>query len=177
MNTEPVDKSTHCTRCRTALVFDTERSCSYCPRCNPPQKKAVKVKEKERRYVDVRMTEKRVREIIEEMVDELVPDMIREELENWHIRKPPVTREDVKELTLGEQHVQEILTEQRKNESTELTQDEKVEDRMQKGQHVNWRSMAKELGIPLSQPTGGARKKVDVIKDIEKELSAVGSSD
>jgi len=40
----------------------------------------------------------------------------------------------------------------------------------------NWREQAKKLGIPLSQETGGARKKVDVLKDIQ-ERTNVESSD
>ena len=87
---------------------------------------------------------------VKEIIKEIVPDMIREELENW---VSPATTE--KKMTIGEGYVEEIILDR----------------------HVNWRSEAKELKIPLSQPTGGARKKVDVIKDIEKELSAVGSSD
>lgn len=31
-----------------------------------------------------------------------------------------------------------------------------------------WRQQAKRLGVPLAQPTGGARKKIDVLGDIRK---------
>lgn len=84
MNNEPVNKLTNCTHCRAELMYDEKRGCSYCPRCHPLQKEVAPVKEKEKNYVDVKLTEARVKELIQE----LVPAMIRDELENWHIRKP-----------------------------------------------------------------------------------------
>ena len=39
---------------------------------------------------------------------------------------------------------------------------------------MNWREEAKSLNIPLSKETGGARKKVDVLADIEKAKSPQG---
>ena len=33
---------------------------------------------------------------------------------------------------------------------------------------TDWRAQARELNIPLTQPAGGARKKVDILADIEK---------
>ena len=50
--------------------------------------------------------------------------------------------------------------------------DEEVVDRLR------FIKRAKELGVSLSQPTGGARKKVDILADIEKiEQSNVDGSD
>ena len=152
MNQEPVNKLTHCTRCRTELSYDKERACSFCSRCNPPQIKAVKAEEKERRYVDVRLTEGRVREIVEEIIDKLVPDMIR----------------DIKQTT--QEKLDEVSVRAIKNDTVQVSHERELD------QHRNWRSEAKELGVPLNQETGGSRKKEDVLNDIEikqKEIVSV----
>lgn len=143
---EPVNKLTHCTHCRAELMRDEKRGCSYCPRCHPLQKPAPPVKEKPKNYVDVKLTEARVKELIEE----LVPPMIRDELENWHIQRPPVTKTEI-----------ETYLEQHPETPTVTTVDGKP-----------WREQAKELGVPMyDKENKKPRLKVDVIKEIEAKLA------
>jgi hypothetical protein len=47
---------------------------------------------------------------------------------------------------------------------------EPVVDEQPEAVEKSWREQAKELGVPLSQETGGARKKVDVLADIAAKL-------
>jgi len=88
-----------------------------------------------------------VREIIkEELADgvvvgeERIREIVRDELENWHIRKPPITGDEIAEILPPSSVVPKEQT---------------------------WRQKAKELNIPIQKETGGMRKKVDVLADIE----------
>jgi hypothetical protein len=128
MAREMIPDRTKCRYCGTELTYDEKRKCSVCLVCNPPSKVAAPEPVKTK-YIDVKMTEKRVREIV---IDEL---------ENWHIRKPPVTKSEVKELT--------------NDESAPLPDSSKP----------NWRTQAKELGIELFH-----RTKEDVLVEIEARL-------
>ncbi len=120
-----------CKRCKKELVKDEERGCMYCPSCHPPQKPQQLEEEKERHYVDVRLTEARVRELV------------RDELENWHIPKPKVALPD------------DCMTTDAKTKELEAERDTQQEE-------ADWRQQAKELGIPLFQ-----RTKADVLADIK----------
>ena len=115
-----------CKRCKKELVKDEKRGCMFCPSCHPLQKEQPKEEEKERHYVDIKMTEARVRVIV------------RDELENWHIQKPSVTRDEIKEVVAPP---------------------------------TDWRQQAKDLGIILTKPTGGARKKIDVLAEIQAKTT------
>ncbi len=154
-------------KCGTELT-EMATGCKRCLKCNPMTKYVAPVK-KARRDVDLPWTDERVIEVI----DRVVPDMIRETLENWHIQKPSVTRDDIKFLnndkvsievkpdTLGEQYVQGILTEQDKLK-------EKVEVVQEPTQ--TWRQQAKELGIEVyDRVNKKPRLKVDVIKEIAEK--------
>ena len=157
-NQEQLNKVTHCSRCRlhSAYLYDEKRKCWYCPVCTPLQKEVAKVKEKERHYVDVRLTEARVKKLIKETIAEIVPEMIQDGVEKFYI---PSTETDMAKKVL-DKIIEDPTT------YGHLLEPEIVYDK-----HKNWRSEAKELGIPLAQPTGGARKKVDVLKDIEEKLN------
>ena len=137
-----------------------EVTCTRCLKCNPMTKYVAPVK-KQRRDVDVPWTDERVIEVI----DRVVPDMIRETLENWHIQKPSVTQDDIKFLNNDRVSV-EVKPDTIDNHP-EMSRVFVVPTQ-------TWRQQAKGLGISLSQPTGGARKKVDVLKDIEDKLVPVG---
>jgi hypothetical protein len=110
------------------LTFDKKRQCKVCLACHPPQSATPPPPKEKKKYLDVKMTEGQVIEIIKDVV----PDMIREELENWHIQRPPVTKKEIK----------------------------------------TWRQEAKEMGVPLNKKTGGMRKKVDVLAEIELKKGA-----
>ncbi len=93
--TERVNPLTHCVTCAAELTIDKKRGCKVCRLCHPEPVAAPTPPPKPKAFLDVKLTEKRVSELIAE----IVPDMIREELENWHVQKPPVTKEEVKKLT------------------------------------------------------------------------------
>jgi hypothetical protein len=78
--------------------------------------------------------------------EERIRDIIKDELENWH--KTTIVTKESGDLKLTDVAI---------------------------GDDVNWRQRAKDLGIKLSQESGGARKKVDVLADIaEKTKSPQG---
>ena len=93
--TERVNPLTHCVTCGAELTIDKKRGCKVCRLCHPEPVAAPVPPPKAKAFLDVKLTEKRVSELIRE----IVPDMIREELENWHVQKPPVTKKEIKELT------------------------------------------------------------------------------
>ena len=126
-----------------------EVTCTRCLKCNPMTKYVAPAK-KQRRDVDLPWTDERVIEVI----DRVVPDMIREVLENWHIQKPSVTQDDIKEMVVPPTD-DDILVDGEKQ--------------------LSWRQRAKELGIEVyDRENKKPRLKVDVLKDIENKLVPVG---
>lgn len=118
--TEPIRKGPMvCKRCLGDLLHDDKRVCNYCPSCNPLPKEQPKPEVKEKRYVDVKLTEGRVKELIQQ----IVPGMIMDKLEDWYIQKPPVTKDEVDESI--------------------------IVDPEQEVEIADWRTRAKELGISL----------------------------
>ena len=129
----------NCKRCSTELVKDEDRGCSFCPLCHPKSKQALPVQELPKNYIDVKPNEMRKEEIIK-IIKNIVPDLIREELENWHIKKPLV------------------------DEPIPTKTEPIVED------NPDWRVEAKRLNIKLyDKENNKPRKKVDVLLDIEKQ--------
>lgn len=131
-----VNTKTHCRYCGEELSYDEKRDCKVCLICHPgkPDAPAKPTPEKPK-FLDERMTEARVREIV------------RDEMENWHIPKPSVTKEEVENLTNN------VVVEPKVKEKT-------------------WRDKAKEMGVPThykvdGKHAGGMRKKVDVLADIK----------
>ena len=154
--TKPICKTTNCKR---ELTYLEESDCWRCLVCNPLTAPAPTEKP-ESKYIDVKMTEKKVREIVkDEMMgskfDEgQIRDIVRDELENWHIQKPPVTKTE-SELTVAK--LREIA-----KDNPPKTGNIEVPVNPELAASPNWRQQAKELGIPLFQ-----RKKADVLADIE----------
>jgi len=138
--TKPEQK---CRRCNGVLVRDEKRDCLFCPICYPPNTAEPAPPQKKVKYVDVAMTEGRVREIV------------RDELENWHIQKPPVTKTETKELTERHKPVVPLTMEGLQTLESEPP---------------NWREQAKELGILLFH-----RTKADVLKEIEARTSGLNN--
>lgn len=137
--------------CKRPLTYLEDSKCWRCLECNPIPKDTP-IPKKEKKFLDVAMTEKRVKEIIAEgtsMSEEKIREIVQDELMNWHIQKPPITRDETKNLT-----------------ATEIESERMVQE---VNEPPNWRQQAKELGIPLmKEPKGtGARRKVDVLADIE----------
>jgi len=118
--------------CKRPLTYLKESRCWRCLICNPLPKKVEAPPQSEHKYVDVKMTEDRVREIV------------RDELQNWHIQQPPVTRAEINQLPESQSFAEPI--------------------------EENWRQKAKRLGIPIQkEPKGsGMRKKEDVLADIAR---------
>ena len=133
--TETVTNAPICktVNCKKELTYLEDAKCWRCLVCNPLPKAKPAVESKTK-YLDVKVTEERVREIFTEQ-EERIREIVRDELENWYIQRPPVTREEVPET---------------------------------------WRQQAKRLGIPVSQQTGGVRKKVDVLADIAEATNDGG---
>lgn len=149
-----------CRYCKTDLIRDKERGCLVCPNCSPKQRgKPIPPKE-EKKYLDVKVTEKRVSEIIDEKLaeqvevgEERIREIVRDELEDWHIPKPPVIREEI------------IDARTRINVASSSNADvpiETAENPVETVEEMNWRQRAKELGIELYH-----KKKVDVLKEIK----------
>jgi hypothetical protein len=76
--------------------------------------------------------------IDEPWTEERIRAIVQDELENWH--KTTTVHTEKKDLVLTDVAIPADL---------------------------DWRAEAKKLGISLSQETGGARKKVDVLADIK----------
>ena len=73
--------------CGEELTFMEESKCFRCLKCKPIVKKRQVPKKSESKYIDVPWTEDRIRKIV------------REELEDWHIQKPPVTKKEIDTIT------------------------------------------------------------------------------
>ena len=144
-------------KCKRPLTFlGPPQNCWRCLVCNPIRetKPTEKLKKK---YIDVTITDKMVREIVKEELQSLSKDTIDEEkireivmdeMANWHIQKPPATRDEITEAVGAGGGQTEVI------EPTVIT-------------GPTWRQRAKELSVPLNKETGGSRLKVDVLADIE----------
>lgn len=82
---EKVNPRTHCNHCRAELTKDEKRGCMICRVCHPAGDDKPLVPQIKPKLLDVKFTEEQIREIV------------RDELENWHIQKPPVTKAEAKE--------------------------------------------------------------------------------
>ncbi len=169
-----------CKRCGNELTEDKERGCMECLVCYP-KNRVVPVQEKEKKtYLDVIPNEVRVAEMLAEQVkvdEKRIREIVVDELENWHIQKPPVTRDDYNALI--DPPLREEFNQSRNLTASEAVKNANVQAFKQLATitatsattptppDMTWRQEAKALGIRLSQPTGGARKKVDVLADIK----------
>lgn len=147
-----------CRRCNGKLAFDDKRKCSFCPICYPPNRIQPTPVKQDKQFLDVKVTEKRVIELIQEYV----PPIVRRELENWHIQKPPVTVEELKEEVKGLVNNLDLGSDTN-NVPTEPIQETFLEK-------------AKRMGIATHYEvdgvmSGGMRKKVDIMADIAKQES------
>ncbi len=151
MTNAPVCKTQICKR---PLTYLEEQGCWRCLVCNPMPKAAPKPI-KEKKFLDVKMTEKQVsimitKRLVEqvEIGEEKIREIVRDELENWHIQKPPITKDEMTKLETA---------------GTSQTINESRMEQAKEPEPPDWRQQAKDLGIELFH-----RKKVDVMKDIEE---------
>ena len=147
-----------CRRCSGDLTHDADRDCLYCGNCHPKNKVQPAPPKEEKEYLDVKVTKKEVFEILaahESAVEERFREIVRDELENWHIPEPSVTKDGVDAIWLTELN-------------TGVNVNPNVATAPSTVKESDWRAQAKELGIPLFQ-----RKKIDVLADIEAKKVAV----
>ena len=106
-----VNTKTHCRYCQTELSYDEERNCKICLTCNPPKQEIAPPPKSKKNFIDVKLTEERVREIFKELLSgDAVREIVRDELENWHIQKPPVTKKTIIGMTeVGGSTVDELV--------------------------------------------------------------------
>ena len=161
---EPVNPMTHCNHCRSPLSHDKERNCKVCRTCHPVQEIKTEPLPKDVATNPNLLTfEERVEKILakhESVVEERIREIVRDELENWHIHEPSVKQDDVDAIW---------QTETAGNTNTATVGRQAMVSEVAAIQlEPDWRAQAKELGIPLFQ-----RKKVDVLADIEakKEIA------
>ncbi len=159
-----VNTKTHCRYCTEELTIDKKRNCKVCLNCNPPRANVAPPPKSKNNFIDVKVTEERVREIFKELFSgEAVRLIVQDELENWHIQKPPVTKSEI-------QMQDEKILASDKPISATVEANKEIPETYGVGDIDvavdNWRAKAKELGIPLFQ-----RTKKDVLKDIEEKLA------
>lgn len=162
-----------CRRCDGELIHDEKRNCLRCPVCYPENRVQTAPPEKETNYVDVALTEKRVKEMLDERIseyseagEERIRQIVQDELMNWHIQKPPATLDEINNVlpvavetrsgtrALTASEVEEMPTEARK-------QLDQISGPLKVDVPLTYRQKAKRLGIRTSQ-----RKKVDVLAEI-----------
>ncbi len=84
-----------CKRCNGELAHDKKRDCLYCPVCHPLNKNVPSPLAEKKQLLDLTTNEKRVAEMLVEN-ESRIREIVRDELENWHIQKPPVTKDEIK---------------------------------------------------------------------------------
>lgn len=154
----PICATQKCKRPLTKL--GPPQNCWRCLVCNPIRKtKPTEIPKK--KYIDVTITDKMVREIIKEELtaikismpaatvaeemEEKIREIVVDEMANWHIQKPPVTQDEIIAMT-----------------ETPVINAKPVKD-------WTWLQKAKSLGIRThNEGGGGMRKKVDILADMER---------
>ena len=171
-----VNPRTHCVRCSAELSHIEKSNCMRCLVCYPESKNQATHPKEKKIYLDMKLTEERVVEMFEEVFAEgaithvslkrtrpetirarismeKIREIVRDELENWHIQKPPATRDEIDNST----------------NNADIPVEPKQE---------TWRQKAKRMGVKTHNDySGGARKKVDVLRDMERiENGRVGDT-
>ena len=147
-------------KCKRPLTFlGPPQNCWRCLVCNPITE-TRKTETPKRKYIDVTMTEDIVRKIIKEELqsvgkvesmttittdEERVREIVRDELADWHIPKPSVTKAEI----------------------TTMTETPAINAKPVKPE--TWLQKAKRLGVQThNEGTGGMRKKVDIMADMAR---------
>jgi len=133
-----------CPKCGKEATYDERRECWQCFECNPVLKEPVIVEEPKRNYLDVRLTDERVREIVREEIENYLIEQVKSkevgsEIDELH--RPDETDEHLRALSTATPNVETVV---------------------EVKQPYDWRLEAKRLGIPLFH-----RTKVDVLADIK----------
>ena len=174
--------------CKRPLTWMEKQKCWRCLICNPIPKDVPKLKE-EKKFLDVKVTEEQVAKMIDERAhgtisEERIREIVQDELMNWHIQKPPIDRTETEKIFEDEYARPDMPLSESERKTVETGTKALVEQMAAKEEAIeveimdespppfNWRAQAKELGISLMQSTGGARKKVDVLAEIESRKVA-----
>ena len=160
-------------KCKRRLTFlGPPQNCWRCLVCNPITKTSKTGKPKRDKYIDVTITDAMVREIIKEEIgsvsaglnEEQIREIVQDELANWHIQKPPATRDEIAETVSVSEGLQQY-DEKGKVTSSILT----LTPVTKPVKDWAWLQKAKSLGIRThNEGTGGMRKKVDILADMER---------
>lgn len=134
----------NCRKCNGELTKDEKRNCFYCPVCNPLRVEVPPEEKKEDNLVDVKMNRPEIVKLIRDMV----PELVQEELMNWHVQKPSVTASEAE--TIVEEVRADELAIKKVHDVPMLKPD--------------WRAVAKALGINLFH-----KKKADVLAEIAEK--------
>lgn len=90
--------------CKRPLTWVERTGCWRCLICNPITE-PKKTEERKKKYIGVAMTEEMVIEIIKEQIgsakkdEDEIREIVRDELADWHVQKPPVTATEIAEAT------------------------------------------------------------------------------
>lgn len=136
--------------CKLPLTWMEKQRCWRCLKCNPLPKDVL-VPQKKKKFLDVKVTEEQVAKMIKEAIpdylnEDKIREIVRDELENWHIQRPPATRDEIAEALPPSSAAPKPET---------------------------WLQKAKRIGVQTHYPKGGMRKKVDVLADMEAKEKEV----
>lgn len=135
-------------KCQMPLIWLEGRNNWRCfnNKCSPWPKK-VEPQKLEEKTIDIHPDKPQIEQMITERLkgqsslsEDRLREIIQEELTNWHIQKPSVTRDEIAETLPPSLVVSKPET---------------------------WLQKAKRLGVTTHYAEGGMRKKVDVMADME----------
>lgn len=142
-----------CEKCKNEIKINALKECYWCPICRIRGPKVTKEVAFEQ---NGGLTEQQVRQICREEIAIQVGGKV--ELGQMHEELTP------KAITDG-------LSDETKEQIAKLEEANKLAIQKIIDGKPDWRQQAKDLNIPLSKQDGpGARKKEDVLKDIEDKL-------
>lgn len=148
--------------CKRPLTWMEKQKCWRCLVCNPIPKNLPK-KEERKPFLDVHPDEVRVAEMIksamanQSLTGAQIREIVQDELMNWHIQKPPATRDEIAEAVgIGEPE-----------------SNVRIDIQVPKVKPETWLQKAKRLGVKTHYDEGGMRKKVDVMADMEAKEKEV----
>lgn len=157
--------------CKRELTYLEDSKCWRCLICNPVPSTAPKQEEEKTKspipvpHEVSEMIESKLAEQVE-VGEERIREIVRDELENWHIQKPPVTKDEIADVT-GEPENLATLTPFAAARKSNPDYDPLLDappKAMFEETKINWRAEAKALGIKTFQ-----RKKVDVLAEIAEK--------
>jgi len=141
-------------KCKRHLTWLEETGCWRCLVCNPIRE-TKPTEERERKYIDQKMTAETVQEMIKKEMSG-IGDIVRETMAEFNLKETedpdyPPTRAKINEIA----------------EATGMG-GENIHISVKVPKPETWLQKAKRLGVQThNEGTGGMRKKVDIMADIE----------